>query len=224
MAGRGPLDGVKVMVTRPRSQAAGLCNLLAQEGAIPVEVPAVAIEPLPDLASLDAALDRLGSYQWVVFTSANAVDVVLGRMPRMAEGADAFADLGGMRHRPRHGGGPGGLGSAASLRPGAVRGRRPCRWPAGPPGHRRPRASPPCRRRSRCTYRRPSLCWGHGRRGANLPSSPSAGTWLRAPAPPSKLGWMLSPSPAPPPSATWWPHWTEEQRPWTVLSWPASGP
>ena len=94
MAGRRPLDGVRVMVTRPRSQAAGLCNLLAQEGAIPVEVPAVAIEPLPDLASLDAALDRLGSYQWVVFTSANAVDVVLGRIPRMAEGADAFADLG----------------------------------------------------------------------------------------------------------------------------------
>ena len=93
MAGRRPLDGVRVMVTRPRSQAAGLCGLLAREGAIPVEVPAVAIEPLPDLASLDAALGRLSDYQWVVFTSANAVEVVLERMRGLGAGAAAFADL-----------------------------------------------------------------------------------------------------------------------------------
>ena len=91
MARRGPLEGVRVMVTRPRAQAAGLCGLLAREGAIPVEVPAVAIEPLPDLASLDAALDRLAAYQWLVFTSANAVDVVLDRMRGPGEGA--FADV-----------------------------------------------------------------------------------------------------------------------------------
>ena len=93
MAGRRPLDGVRVMVTRPRSQAAGLCGLLAREGAIPVEVPAVAIEPLPDLAALDAVLERLATYQWVVFTSANAVDVVLERMRGLGDGAAAFADL-----------------------------------------------------------------------------------------------------------------------------------
>ena len=90
MAGRGPLDGVRVMVTRPRSQAAGLCGLLAQEGAIPVEAPAVVIEPLADLSLLDAALGRLGAYQWVVFTSANAVEVALDRV---REGVDAFADV-----------------------------------------------------------------------------------------------------------------------------------
>ena len=90
MAGRSSLEGVRVMVTRPRSQAAGLCGLLAQEGAIPVEAPAVVIEPLPDLSLLDAALGRLGAYQWVVFTSANAVEVALDRV---REGVDAFADV-----------------------------------------------------------------------------------------------------------------------------------
>ena len=80
MAGRGPLDGVKIMVTRPRAQAAGLCGLLAQEGAVPIEVPAVAIEPLPDIGALDAALGRLAEYQWLVFTSANAVEAVLHRV------------------------------------------------------------------------------------------------------------------------------------------------
>ena len=93
MAGRGALEGLRVMVTRPRSQAAGLCGLLAQEGAIPVEVPAVAIEPLPDLASLDAALERLADYRWVVFTSANAVRVVLDRIRRLGRGTGAFADV-----------------------------------------------------------------------------------------------------------------------------------
>ena len=89
MASRGPLDSVRVMVTRPRSQAASLCGLLAAEGAIPVEVPAVAIEPLPDLGALDAALGRLADYQWLVFTSANAVGAVLGRV----SGPAAFAGV-----------------------------------------------------------------------------------------------------------------------------------
>ena len=54
-----------------------------------MEAPAVVIEPLPDLASLDAALGRLADYQWLVFTSANAVEVVLDRVPA----ADAFAGV-----------------------------------------------------------------------------------------------------------------------------------
>ena len=93
MTERDPLEGVRVMVTRPRSQAAGLCGLLSQEGAVPIEVPAVAIEPLPDLADLDEALGRLAAYQWVVFTSANAVEVVLERMRGLGGGAAAFANV-----------------------------------------------------------------------------------------------------------------------------------
>ena len=93
MAGRGALEGLRVMVTRPRSQAAGLCGLLAQEGAIPVEAPAVVIEPLPDLADLDAALGRLADYRWLVFTSANAVEVVLDRMSAQGDDIGAYADV-----------------------------------------------------------------------------------------------------------------------------------
>ncbi|MBI4337903.1 MAG: uroporphyrinogen-III C-methyltransferase [Chloroflexi bacterium] len=89
-----PLLGKRVLVTRTRQQAGVLAEMLAQQGAWPVEVPAIAIEPLKDLAPLDAALGRLSEYTWAVFTSANAVDLLFGRL--RALGRDARS-LGGTR-------------------------------------------------------------------------------------------------------------------------------
>jgi uroporphyrinogen III methyltransferase/synthase len=71
-----PLFGKRVLVTRTRKQASVLAHLLAEEGAIPVELPSIEIEPAADRAGLDHAVGLLaaGSYAWVVFTSANAVE------------------------------------------------------------------------------------------------------------------------------------------------------
>jgi len=77
-----PLFGKRVLITRTRKQASHLARLLAAEGAIPIELPAIEIEPTFDPAAVDAALEELreGRYAWTVFTSANAVDLWFGLM------------------------------------------------------------------------------------------------------------------------------------------------
>ncbi|MGI8752875.1 MAG: uroporphyrinogen-III C-methyltransferase [Acidimicrobiales bacterium] len=73
---RRPLLGRRVVVTRAREQASGLVGRLAAAGARVVEVPTIAVA---DPADGGAALARAGAdlaagrYDWVVFTSANAV-------------------------------------------------------------------------------------------------------------------------------------------------------
>jgi uroporphyrinogen III methyltransferase/synthase len=70
-----PLAGRRIVVTRARAQASDLVQRLTLLGAEVVCVPVIRIEPLPDLAPLRRALAALATYDWVVFTSANAVDV-----------------------------------------------------------------------------------------------------------------------------------------------------
>ena len=73
----GAVRGRRVLVTRrwPELMAA-----LAAEGAIAYEVPLVEVRPPSDPGPLDDALRGLGRHQWVVFTSANAVEAVAARM------------------------------------------------------------------------------------------------------------------------------------------------
>jgi uroporphyrinogen-III synthase len=84
-SGRRPLAGRTVLVTRPRAQAEALCAALHEQGAVPVELPTIRIEAVPDPAPLDDALRRLstGGYAWVVFTSVNAVTPVLSRLEHL---------------------------------------------------------------------------------------------------------------------------------------------
>jgi uroporphyrinogen III methyltransferase/synthase len=89
----GPLFGKRVLVTRTRQQASVLSELLAREGAWPVELPAIAIEPLEDLSALDTALKQLSTYQWVAFTSANAVALVFQRLQALERDARAFGEV-----------------------------------------------------------------------------------------------------------------------------------
>lgn len=79
-AGR-PLQGWRVLVTRPAEQTSGLSDRLRAEGAEPVEVPATEIVPPRDGGTaLDDRLGRLDSFDWVAFSSANAVRAVLARL------------------------------------------------------------------------------------------------------------------------------------------------
>jgi uroporphyrinogen III methyltransferase/synthase len=73
-----PLFGRKVVVTRPAHQVAALRDALRAEGAEVVEAPTIRItEPSDGGAALDAAVDDLGSYDWVVVTSANGAERLL---------------------------------------------------------------------------------------------------------------------------------------------------
>jgi uroporphyrinogen-III synthase len=68
------LHGKRVLVTRAKGQNEDFMRQLAELGAIPVELPTIQIVPPDDLTSLDRTLAQVGTYDWLVFTSANAVE------------------------------------------------------------------------------------------------------------------------------------------------------
>lgn len=73
-----PLSGKLVVNTRSPRQAPELDELLAGRGAIPASYPCIDIAPPRDQAALERALGKLssGAYDWLVFTSSNAVAAV----------------------------------------------------------------------------------------------------------------------------------------------------
>jgi uroporphyrinogen III methyltransferase / synthase len=73
-----PLYGWKVLVPRTKEQAGAMSARLRGYGAIPTEVPTIAVEPPRTPAQMERAIKGLvdGRYAWVVFTSANAVKAV----------------------------------------------------------------------------------------------------------------------------------------------------
>ena len=85
-----PLFGRRVLVTRAQEQASQLSHQLAEAGAQPVEVPAIKIEPPDSWQELDQAISRLQGYDWVVFTSANGVRSLFGRLESLGRDARAF--------------------------------------------------------------------------------------------------------------------------------------
>jgi len=74
-----PLAGRRVLVTRAVHQAGKLSDRLRAVGAIPVEVPVLEIAPPDSFDFLDEALRRIGSYDWIIFTSANTVRALAKR-------------------------------------------------------------------------------------------------------------------------------------------------
>jgi uroporphyrinogen-III synthase/uroporphyrinogen III methyltransferase/synthase len=70
-----PLIERRVLVTRGTNQAAKLSDGLRALGAIPVEVPVIEIHPPESYEPLDSALRSLSSYDWLIFTSTNSVQV-----------------------------------------------------------------------------------------------------------------------------------------------------
>jgi uroporphyrinogen III methyltransferase/synthase len=68
-----PLFGQRVVVTRARDQAEPLSARLRERGAEVLEVPCIKIAPPTHPEPLAEALAGLGSYDWVIFTSANGV-------------------------------------------------------------------------------------------------------------------------------------------------------
>ena len=89
-----PLLGRRIVVTRAREQASGLVDTLTGLGAAVLECPTIEVTPPQDWAALDAALDRICEYRWVVFTSVNGVKYFFARL--FEKGMDARA-LGGAR-------------------------------------------------------------------------------------------------------------------------------
>jgi uroporphyrinogen-III synthase len=81
------LEGVKVAVTRPAEAADELADLLRQRGARPLVLPLLQVLPPVDPAPLQQAAGVVREFDWVVFTSPNAVRFLHDAL--MAAGAEA---------------------------------------------------------------------------------------------------------------------------------------
>jgi uroporphyrinogen III methyltransferase/synthase len=79
---RLPLFGKRIVVTRAKGQAGALSSQLEALGAGVVEMPTIEIQPAADYAPLDRSISELGSYDWLIFTSANGVRFFVERMDR----------------------------------------------------------------------------------------------------------------------------------------------
>lgn len=77
---RKPLFGRRIVITRPRAQAAEFAEQLESLGAEVVPFPTIETVPPPSWAGLDGAIRRASEFDWVVFTSANGVRVFFERL------------------------------------------------------------------------------------------------------------------------------------------------
>ena len=89
--GLRPLGGAGIVITRPAKQAAVLAQQIAALGGTPIICPAIVISPPADRAPLERALRELGSYDFAVFVSANAVLHALADAGRWPAHIVAFA-------------------------------------------------------------------------------------------------------------------------------------
>lgn len=89
-----PLFGKRVLVTRPREQAAAMVDRLTAYGAQSVEVPMIRLAPPEDPSPLLDAAARVREFDWIVFTSANAVDSF---MTALLDGVRDIRSLAGPR-------------------------------------------------------------------------------------------------------------------------------
>ena len=88
-----PLFGKRVLVTRSRTQMSVLSEMLAEEGAEPIELPTIEFSDVDDYSHLDSAITLLHSYSWVIFTSANGVEAFFGRMKTLRRDSRAFGGV-----------------------------------------------------------------------------------------------------------------------------------
>lgn len=67
------LKGKRVWISRPELSAKAMAKLFENQGAEAINIPLIQLHLKEDLSELHAALDQLESFEWIVFTSENAV-------------------------------------------------------------------------------------------------------------------------------------------------------
>lgn len=88
-ASASPIAEKTIVVTRAESQCGKLREELEARGAKVKLLPLIAFAPADDLGPLDAALRQIATFDWILFTSANAVQQVAKRRSelRLAAGS-----------------------------------------------------------------------------------------------------------------------------------------
>jgi uroporphyrinogen III methyltransferase/synthase len=90
-----PLFGWRVLVPRTRQQAGSLSMALRRSGAIPEEVPTISVEPPRNPQQIDKAVRGMveGRYEWIAFTSVNALRAVKEKLVQYGLDARALSGL-----------------------------------------------------------------------------------------------------------------------------------
>jgi len=96
ISGSGPakaLSGRRVVVTRARAQAGALAERVEELGGEVIEFPTIDIQAPENFDGFDAAIGKIATYDWLIFTSVNGVEPFLSRLQHGRKDSSALAHL-----------------------------------------------------------------------------------------------------------------------------------
>lgn len=73
MVDEKPLNGKRIVITRPKEQSNLFIEKLENAGAIPIVLPTINIVSTEDFSSLDQNIEDISNFNWIIFTSSNSV-------------------------------------------------------------------------------------------------------------------------------------------------------
>jgi uroporphyrinogen III methyltransferase / synthase len=117
-AGKGALEGLRVVVTRATDQAGELVRMLEVAGAEVVEFPTIRTVPPKDTSVLDCAIESLAGFDYVIFTSANALKYFMSRMEELGRSAGELEGIRIVCVGPKTAQGLAAYGLSADILPG----------------------------------------------------------------------------------------------------------
>jgi uroporphyrinogen-III synthase len=88
-----PLMGKTILVTRAAGQSSEFCQLLQNQGAEVLEMPALEITPPSSWLALDEAIANLHTFHWLILTSTNGVDYFFSRVQAKGKDLSALAGI-----------------------------------------------------------------------------------------------------------------------------------
>jgi uroporphyrinogen-III synthase len=88
-----PLRSKTILITRAAGQSSQFTQLLQQQGATVIEMPALEIVPPSSWADLDRAIAELSSFDWLILTSTNGVDYFFERLAAQGKAIQALAEV-----------------------------------------------------------------------------------------------------------------------------------
>lgn len=91
--GKEPLRGRRIVITRARAQGEDFAREIEQLGAEVVEFPTIEIVPAQSYERLDAAIQRLNAYHWIIFTSVNGVEHFWARFRKLGVDSREFSGV-----------------------------------------------------------------------------------------------------------------------------------
>lgn len=85
-----PLFGENIVVTRCRKQSSSLVEKISDMGGNPIEIPTIKIQKVEDNKELEAEIDKIKDYTYIIFSSKNAVDIFFDKLNEMGYDARAL--------------------------------------------------------------------------------------------------------------------------------------